>query len=429
MSEKIAIIGIGRVGLPLALYLAQKGWHVNGIDVNEDYVAGVKAARMPFVEKGAEPVLKEQVGKNFFPTTDISVARDSKYIILTIGTPVDEHMNPEHGQIESVISDLCPHLGQDHLLILRSTVSPGTTEYIARYINENTKFTVGVDIFLAFCPERIAEGNSLDELEGIPQIIGGAEEQSTSMAADFFSQVCTTVLPTDARSAELAKLYCNMYRYIDFAIANEFMMLSEQYDRKIHDIVSLVNTGYSRGGLKSPGFTGGPCLYKDGFFLLSKTTFTELIYTSCKISESVPTFLLQTVSEHIASYVPALNQAGNRLTYAILGLAFKKNVDDSRNSLSYKLKKLIRQEGHEVLLHDPFLAPDGLKETVMAADVIIIAVNHDDYLRDLAKIADWAKPDSVFCDIWNLAGTGNICFGAALAKKLEGKEAISASKS
>lgn len=408
MNNNISIIGIGRVGLPLALYLAGRDHHVNGIDIDAAYVAKVCEGRMPFVEKGADEALKATVGRTFFPTTDISVVRDSKYIILTLGTPVDEHMNPIHGQIEEVISTLVPHLGEDHLLILRSTVSPGTTEHVARYINEHTPFVVGENIFLAFCPERIAEGNSLEELPDIPQIVGGAEEKSTSMAEEFFSRVCGLVLPTDARSAELAKLYCNMYRYIDFAIANEFMMLADQYDRKIYDIVSLVNTGYKRGGLKSPGFTGGPCLYKDGFFLLSKTPFTELIYTSWRINESVPAFLLQMIGAHVEL---------DRQVFAILGLSFKKNIDDPRNSLSFKLKKLVHQDGHEVMLHDPYLNNANLEETVKRADVIVIAVDHDKYLESLDDIVAWAKPDAVFCDIWDLMGTGNICFSAASVKK------------
>jgi UDP-N-acetyl-D-mannosaminuronic acid dehydrogenase len=414
MTDKIAIVGIGRVGLPLALFLAGKGFHVRGIDLSSDYVAGIKRGEMPFIEKGADAALKACIGRSFFPTTDISVIADCRYVILTLGTPVDEHMNPVHGQIESVVSDVCAHLRPGSLLILRSTVSPGTTEHIARYINEQTSFTVGEDMFLAFCPERIAEGNSLEELGDIPQIIGGAEEKSTAMAAEFFERSCDLVLPTDARSAELAKLYCNMYRYIDFAIANEFMMLAHQYDRQIYDIVSLVNTGYKRGGLKSPGFSGGPCLYKDGFFLLSKTPFTELIYTSWKINESVPGFLLQKIADHVKL---------DRQVFAVLGLAFKKNIDDSRNSLSYKLKKLIHQDGHEVLLHDPYLEPRDLEAVIKKADVVIVAVNHDYYLDKLDEIIEWAKPDTVFCDIWNLFGTGKICFSAASLKQTANKSA------
>ena len=419
-TDKIAIIGIGRVGLPLGLFLASKGFHVYGIDLSEEYVAGIEKGEMPFIEKGADEVLRAEVGKRFFPTTDMAVARECKYVIMTLGTPVDEHMNPVHGQIEAVISDLCPHLNSGSLIILRSTVSPGTTEHISRHIKEHTQFTVGDDIYLAFCPERIAEGNSLEELEEIPQIVGGAEEKSTAMAAEFFERFLDLVLPTDARSAELAKLFCNMYRYIDFAVANEFMMLAHQYDRPIHDIVSLVNTGYKRGGLKSPGLTGGPCLYKDGFFLLSKTPFTELIYASWKINEGVPAFLLQKIAATVDL---------DRQVFAILGLSFKKNIDDSRNSLSYKLKKLIHQDGHEVLLHDPYLEPGDLEDIVRRADVIIVAVNHDEYRDRLGDMVGWAKPDAVFCDVWNLFQTNKICFSAASVKPSQSVPAADPSSS
>ncbi len=418
-NDKIAIIGIGRVGLPLGLFLAGKGFAVHGIDLSEDYVAGIAKGEMPFVEKGAEQVLKAEVGKRFFPTTDLKVVSECKYVIMTLGTPVDEHMNPVHGQIEEVISGLCPHLSSGSTIILRSTVSPGTTEHIARHINDNSQFTVGEDIYLAFCPERIAEGNSLEELKEIPQIVGGAEEKSTAVAAAFFEQLLDLVLPTDSRSAELTKLYCNMYRYINFAVANEFMMIAHQYDRQIHDIVALVNTGYKRGGLKSPGFTGGPCLYKDGFFLLSKTPFTELIYTSWKINESVPSFLLQKIADTVDL---------DRQVFAVLGLSFKKNIDDSRNSLSYKLKKLIHQDGHEVLLHDPYLEPGSLEDIVKRADVVIVAVNHDEYRDRLGEMVAWAKPDAVFCDVWNLFQTNKICFSAASVKPTKTRPAADPSK-
>jgi UDP-N-acetyl-D-mannosaminuronic acid dehydrogenase len=274
-QTRISIIGIGRVGLPLALAFAEKNCFVYGVDVDKNKVLLVNSSKMPFIEEGADVLLEKWCGKNFIATTDFSHAiENSDVVILTLGTPVDEHLNPIFNQIEAVIKNIVHSLKAGHLIILRSTVSPGTTEYIKRYLEANTSFKIGEDIFLAFCPERIAEGKSLEEIPLIPQIIGTLDKLSAEKAEELFKKLTPQAIHTDARSAELAKLYCNMYRYINFAIANEFMMIAQQHERDIYEIINLVNKDYKRGGLKSPGFTAGPCLYKDGFFLVSKTPWT-----------------------------------------------------------------------------------------------------------------------------------------------------------
>ena len=206
------------------------------------------------------------------------------------------------------------------------------------------------------------------------------------------------LLKTDARSAEIAKLYSNMYRYIDFAIANEFMMIAHQFDRNIYEIAELVNHGYKRRGLKQPGFAAGPCLYKDGFFLISKTPYCELISTAWKINETVPAYLIDQISKQVDL---------KKSKVAVLGMAFKKNIDDTRNSLSYKAKKIFRQEGAEVYTHDPYTDPDNFDGKLKDADVVMIAINHD-YYRDLGleKIRKLVKKECLICDIWNVFGKG-----------------------
>ncbi|MEK6868118.1 MAG: nucleotide sugar dehydrogenase [Nanoarchaeota archaeon] len=306
-QHRISIIGIGRVGLPLALAFAEKGFFVYGVDIDKNKVLFVNSGKMPFIEEGADALLTKHIGNNFIATTDFQFATEnSEIIILTLGTPVDEHLNPIFTQIEAVIRNIVHSLHEGQIIILRSTVSPGTTEYIKRYIEANTNLKVGVNIFLGFCPERIAEGKSLEEIPLIPQIIGTLDRESAERAELLFKKLTPQVIHTDARSAELAKLYCNMYRYINFAIANEFMMIAEQHGRDIHEIINLVNKDYKRGGLKSPGFTAGPCLYKDGFFLVSKTPFAELITTAWKINESVPSYLIEEIKKFISSAWVAL---------------------------------------------------------------------------------------------------------------------------
>ena len=404
MAQTIAIIGLGRVGLPLALAFTQAGFLVEGIDTSEELVAMLLKKQMPFMEEGTPALLEKSVGVTFFPSSDASRVQKCRATILTLGTPVDEHMNPVFSQIESAVTAIVPYLRAGHLIVLRSTVSPGTTEYLGRFLKRHTSFQIGTDLFLAFCPERIAQGQSLEEIPGIPQIVGGLDPESTRQACDLFGHVTRRILPTDARSAELAKLFCNMYRYIDFAIANEFMMIAHQYDRDIHEIVELVNRDYKRGGLKRPGLTAGPCLYKDGFFLVNITPFNELISSAWKIHEAVPAYLIEEIKQ-----MKQLEGA----KVAILGLAYKKNIDDPRNSLSFKAKKIFLAEGADVHLHDPFLPCEALEDVLAQADIVFLAVNHDSYRTLCPHMAALVKDDALICDIWNLFGTGKIIYSLA----------------
>lgn len=400
-QQRMSIIGIGRVGLPLALVFAEKNFFVYGVDVDKNKVLLVNSGKMPFIEEGADALLEKWRGKNFIATTDLQFAtQNSETIILTLGTPVDEHLNPIFTQIEAVIRSIVPNLRPDQLIVLRSTVSPGTTEYIKRYIEANTKWKVGEDIFLAFCPERIAEGKSIEEIPEIPQIIGTLDKKSAEKAEELFLKLTQKIVHSDARSAELAKLYCNMYRYINFAIANEFMMIAQQHERDIYEILTLVNKEYKRGGLRSPGFSAGPCLYKDGFFLVNKTPFAELITTAWKINESVPAYLIEEIKKQISLVNKKI---------VILGLAFKKNIDDNRNSLAYRAKKICLAEGAKVALHDPYLEPCDLSNLLKGADVVIIAMDHDAYKElTLEKIGELTNKETIVCDIWNMFGTGKI---------------------
>ncbi|MBI4451966.1 nucleotide sugar dehydrogenase [Candidatus Woesearchaeota archaeon] len=406
----ISIFGVGRVGLPLALFFAEHGQRVIGVDVDESRVETLSKGIMPFYEEGANKLLKKHINKLFTVTTDAKNAvKQSDAIILTLGTPVDEHVNPVFSQIEKALADIAAYLKKEQILILRSTVTPGTTEYLKRFIEKNTKFKVGKDFFLAFCPERIAQGFSLEELKEIPTIIGTLDKESAKRAEKVFRTFTEKIIHSDARSTELAKLFTNMYRYINFAIANEFMMLADAHDRNIYEIIELVNKDYKRGGLRVPGLTAGPCLFKDGFFLINKIPFTELIMNSWKLNESVPAYLIEKIKE-------AKNLENAKV--AILGLTFKKNSDDTRNSLSFKARKIFAAEGAQVMLHDPYVKTEPLEKVLKNADVVFIAMNHD-YYRDMDKnvLKSNIKRDALVCDIWNMSGLNKILYSAAEIKK------------
>jgi UDP-N-acetyl-D-mannosaminuronic acid dehydrogenase len=360
---------------------------------------------MPFREEGGQEALSAALGRNFFPGTDLAALAQVETVVITLGTPVDEFNNPVFLPIENLFRATLPHVQKGTLLCLRSTVAPGATEHLGRLIERTTSFRIGRDLFLASCPERIAEGKSFAELPEVPQIVGGVDAASTERAAAFFRLVTPTVLQVDARSAELAKLFCNMYRYIDFAVSNEFMMIAAQHGREVYPIIEAVNHGYKRGGIKSPGLAGGPCLYKDGFFLINKIPYNELIASAWKIHETTPAYLIEQARAH---------KPIDGAKAAILGLTFKKNIDDTRNSLAFKLKKLLLAEGADVHLHDPFVASEPRAEALRNADFVFVAINHDAF-QDLTPDAlrRHARPDAVICDIWNLLGTGKIVFSLA----------------
>lgn len=400
----VAVVGIGRVGLPLAIFLAHKGHLVYGIDVDKEKINLLSRSQMPFMEEGAVDLLKKYLNKSLLVSTDFANIAKAKIIILTLGTPVDENMNPSFVQIDKALEKASPYFSKDQLLILRSTVSPGTTRYVQSYLNDLGKIKVGTNFYLAFCPERIAEGKSLTELVEIPQVVGGVDRLSTQKAAEFFQNLGIQVNKSDDISAELAKLFTNMYRYINFAIANEFMILAGNYNRDIYKIVDLVNKNYKRGGLALPGLTGGPCLFKDGFFLVGDVPFSDLITTSWKINESIPLFLISK-----AKYRRKLE--GKKAV--ILGLAFKAEIDDIRESLAFKVKKALERERAKVYLHDPYVPgyQNDLDETLKDADFIFLATNHSYYKKlDIAKIKKLVSANCIICDVWNIFKTNKIIF-------------------
>jgi len=403
MEKTVSVIGLGRVGLPFALFLAHRGCTVHGIDNNPVAIAALREGRLPFREEGGQEALDAHLGSRFFAADDLSAVGQVETIVITLGTPVDDFNNPIFLPIENLLRALLPHLRKGQLLALRSTVSPGATEHLGRLIERTSSFRIGQDLFLAFCPERIAEGKSFAELPEVPQIVGGLDAASGDRAAAFFRLVTPTIMRVDSRSAELAKLFCNMYRYIDFAVSNEFMMIAAQHGREIYPILDAINTGYKRGGIKAPGLTGGPCLYKDGFFLTGKIPYNELIAGAWKIHETVPAYLVEQVR--------ATGKQIDGGKAAVLGLAFKKNIDDTRNSLAFKLRKILLAEGAEVHLHDPLIPSEPLEEALRDADMVFLAMNHDVYAEQgIELLRRHARADAIVCDIWNLLGTGKIVF-------------------
>lgn len=372
----LAIVGgCGHVGLPLALAFARKGHAVDLLDTWAERVAQVNSGKMPFHEDGADELLAECTAKGLIKaTTDPAVLEDAAAIIVTIGTPVDEYLDPSVGAFDRAMDDLLHRVHPGQLLILRSTLFPGVTDRLARRLEQLGR----TDVDLAYCPERIVQGQSLRELEQLPQLVAGTSPRAAQRAADLFRVICPKVLFLRPVEAELAKLFCNAWRYINFAIANQFYVMASHFEADFHKIYSALREDYPRmQSLARPGLAAGPCLLKDTMQLgaFNHGSFV-LGQAAMMINEGLPYLIVQDVKR---AYPLA------EMTVGILGMAFKPNSDDPRSSLSYKLRKVLLLECKKVLCTDPYVPdPDivPLEQVLAEADILIVGTPHDCY-RDL----------------------------------------------
>jgi len=405
----VTIIGTGRVGLPLALSLLDKGLRVNGVDLNEEIIASVATQNMPFKEPGYEEILKQN---KFDLNDDYAKSADSAYIVITVGTPLQKHIETDIKNITRVIDSISPFLQRHQTIILRSTVSPGTTEYVGRYLEKKTGFKVGHGIYLAFCPERIAEGKAKEELAALPQIIGTAEPESAEKAEILFKNLVEDILHTDYVSAELAKLFSNISRYIYFAVSNQFMILADEFGANIFEILQMSNYKYPRQIIAKPGFTAGACLRKDFGMLNEHIPYMDMLLSAWKINEFVPHFLVDQMKQRVDLHEKKV---------AVLGYTFKQDSDDPRDSLTPKLIRYIEREvPKEIKVCEPNLKRaveldngyqnSSLKETLEDADLIFVAMNHTDFKADFQEMLACCRKQTWVADLWNISGMNKIFF-------------------
>lgn len=396
------MVGIGRVGLPLAITFANAGLNVFGLDRNAEHVALVNSGVVPFLEHGAQPVLKQVLENgNLTATTDPAAAiRRADAVIVTVGTPLGNDLRADTSQVESALSEIAPHLRPGALVVMRSTLSPGTTERtVIPTLERITGYKLGSDLFVAFCPERIAEGRAMEELLSLPEIIGGVDRLSGDLAESLFRMLDDKKLiqRTDSLSAELAKLFTNVYRYVTFALSNEYALIAEHYQRDAHHIISTLREGYARAPVPLPGPAGGPCLSKDGYFLIEELTFPDFVLTAWKLNDSVPAHLVKRLADEIRKIKESIE--GEKVL--ILGTAFKADIDDDRQSPSLRAIDALKRTGFQVVIHDPYLAPGAVEEAAQGAVGILLATNHSEYRNlDPAALRAVVQPDCVVADAW-----------------------------
>ena len=412
MTEQrvVSVIGLGRVGLPLALSFADRGLKVLGVDHDAAMIASLRAGRMPFEEPGCQAMLERVQAAGRLELVDRAAeAARADDIVITVGTPPFSHIESDLRQVQAVIDDLLPLLRPGHALILRSTIAPGTTQFVAGYIEKSRELRVGEDIYVAHAPERIAAGKFVEEIATLPCIVGGVGENSTEHTAQLFEIFGAPIERTTPVQAELAKIWTNILRYAEFALPNLLMMDCEKYDANVFEVIELINRDYPRGGIKMPGMTAGTCLRKDFVFSEERSIAPGMLLAVSRVNEGVPLFLVEGVKRRTGALA-------NR-KIAVLGLTFKRDTDDERDSLSPKLIRLLERELADVAVCDP-VAPtptQDLADAVRDAEVVIVATNHSVFEtpETLQTIQNLAGSDCLLVDPWNALGTGQVFLYAA----------------
>jgi UDP-N-acetyl-D-mannosaminuronic acid dehydrogenase len=404
-TAEVAVVGLGRVGLPLALSFAERGLRTIGVDNDAARLGAVAEGRMPFQETGGQELLERVRASGRLQLAErVADAARARHIVITLGTPSFSHIEIDMRDIRQALDDLLPVLTEGHALTLRSTVAPGTTEFVAGYLAKHRGFAIGEEVYVAHAPERIAAGRFLEEIDTLPCIVGGVGARSGEVVAELFGVFGARIVQTTPVQAELAKIWTNILRYTNFALPNLLMMDCERYGANVFETIELINRDYPRGGIAKPGLTAGTCLRKDFTFSEERSNAPGMLLAVSRVNESVPLFLVEGVKRRVGEL------ADRRV--AVLGLAFKAGTDDERDSLAHKLIRLLERELADVVAHDPHVATPtaSFKEALAQADVVMVATDHPEFRTPgaLAEIARSAAAECLVVDPWNCWGAGQV---------------------
>jgi UDP-N-acetyl-D-mannosaminuronic acid dehydrogenase len=393
-ADVTVVGGAGHVGVPLVLALAEAGLRVNINDLNKESLDTLEGGRLPFIEYGAEGVLsKALINRRLVFTHSSDRISPRGPVIITIGTPIDEFLNPVRKVVQDCIDALLPSLADGQLVVLRSTVFPGTTEWLTAYLQAQ-----GRKLKVAFCPERVVQGNGLRELREMPQIVSGTTPQAEREAAKLFERITPEVVVLSPIEAEFAKLFANAYLYIEFAATNEFYLIAKSAGVDYQRVLMAMKHNYPRlQGMPRPGYAAGPCLVKDTMQLgaFARNQFA-LGHAALLINEGL---VLHVIEDLKRRYDLA------NTTVGLLGMAFKAESDDIRASLSYKFKKALSGQTRAVLTTDPLVTTDPelrpLDDVIARSDLLILCAPHAAYRQTDFK----GKP--VF-DVWGHLEGANV---------------------
>lgn len=390
--ERIVIIGgCGHVGLPLGVKTALAGFPTTLVDVNAAAVATVASGRFPFMDRGGDEALRAALRAGLEATTDPSRCREAGVFIFVTGTPVDEHLNPKISEVDQVLDEYRPWFGPETLVVMRSTLFPGSMEHLRERLERT-----GAPVRLSYCPERVAQGAALEEIAALPQIVSAFDDEAFERARGIFGRIAPEVIRLTPLEAEVAKLMANSWRYLEFAIANQFYMIARQNGLDFRRLYEALRHRYPRAAAwRSPGLTAGPCLFKDTMQLASWYHHNfALGHAAMLVNEGLANFLADEAEQ----------AAGGRLagrTAGILGLAFKADNDDIRESLSFRVKKSLEFKGAITICHDPHVAGHAPLEEVLArAEVLVVCTPHREYRGLRARVP--------VVDVWGLNRAGGL---------------------
>ncbi len=393
-ADLTVVGGGGHIGIPLVLAFAEAGFRVNVHDINQDVLDTLKSGRLPFIEHGGDQLLARALEQDrlIFTSSPAEISAPGP-VIITIGTPIDEFLNPIRKVVQDCVDALLPHLVDSQLLVLRSTVFPGTTDWLHGYLERK-----GRDLGVAFCPERVVQGHGIRELKETPQIVSGTTPAAEQAAAALFSAISPELVVVRPREAEFAKLFNNAYRYIQFAIANQFYLISKSAGLDYRQVSAAMKRNYARASaIPSPGLAAGPCLFKDTMQLAA---FAQNQFSLGNAAMLVNEGLVLNVVDDLRRRFDL-----PQLRVGLLGMAFKADIDDVRASLSYKFKKALAGHAAEVLTTDPFVTTDPdllpLEEVIARSDLLILCAPHSAY-RGL----DFARKPVV--DVWGILQHANV---------------------
>ena len=395
-ADVTVVGGAGHVGIPLVLAFAEAGLTVNINDLNETALATLRSGKLPFIEHGAAPLLARALAGNklLFTSSPDAIDRTGP-VVITIGTPVDEFLNPVQKEVQNCVDSLLPHIADDQLLILRSTVYPGTTDWLHDYLKR-----LGRRNGVAFCPERVVQGYGIKELGEMPQIVSATSPDAEKEASEIFRRIAPELVVVKPIEAEFAKLFNNAYRYIEFAASNQFYMIAKSAGADYRAIMRAMKQNYPRArSFPGPGFSAGPCLFKDTMQLAAyaRNQF-GLGHAAMQVNEGL---VLQLVDDLRRGYEIS------SMTVGLLGMAFKAEIDDTRASLSYKLKHALEICARRVLTTDPFVTTDPnilpFDHVVDHSDLLILCAPHSVYGEADLK----GKP---VVDIWGFLKNANVVY-------------------
>ncbi|ASF40739.1 nucleotide sugar dehydrogenase [Halobacillus halophilus] len=394
MDKKLCVIGLGYIGLPTAAVFANYGWNVQGVDVNDRVIETLNKGEVHIEEFGLATLVKEVVSKGYL-TADNKPSEASVFIIA-VPTPHNENLTANLSYLISATESLLPYLKKDDTIIIESTIPPRTIDDVVGPIISNNGWSIGEDVFLAHCPERVLPGNILKELINNNRIIGGFDSLSAHKAAEVYKTfVKGEVIETVALSAEMAKLMENTFRDVNISLANELAKISEKLNVNTLDVIELANL-HPRVNLHTPGpGVGGHCLAVDPYFIIEKAhNEAKLISTAREINNSMPMYIVEQIDK--------LYQGKGHI--GILGITYKGNVDDIRESPALKIINELLDKGYEVKIHDPYVKDEStifklssFEEVIEGSECLLVLSDHNEFIKiDEEKFINKASKPVIF---------------------------------